>query len=478
MAVAVVLALLGPSPSAPVAAVPGPASQALAAEEPPLGAGVLDPVSLGGESGPTTGRPLGRGPVTATLRPLLRGGSLGPGRSPAHVIDVATGAVLYSARPEPTVPASTMKLVTATSALDALGPDQRLRTRAVLVTGSGRVPRVVLVGAGDPSLRSAAGPSGSSGGASLAELAAATAQALEQRGLTEVRVGYDDSLFTGRSLNPGWSASFPADGIVAPVSALQVDQGRASPTSTRRVGDPAASAGQVFAAELRDGGVSVRGVPRHVTAPIGSTTLAFVASPSVGVLVERTVEVSDNDYAESLGRLAAAGSGEPASFAGVARRAEALLRQLGVRTRGAQFADASGLSRRNRLQPATLTDLLRVTATGYGALHSGLPVAAGTGSLAARFRPSNQRAGRGVVRAKTGTLTSVVGLAGYASRPDGRLLAFAFLDDSATGGTPAARAAFDLAATKLVSCRCVATADAEPGASGAPAGPAATVGAA
>lgn len=477
MAVAVGLALLGPS-AATVAAVPTPASQAPVAEGQPPGAGVLDPVSLGAESGPITGRPLRREPVTATLRPLLRGGSLGPGRSPAHVIDVATGAVLYSASPEPTVPASTMKLVTATSALDSLGPDQRLRTHAALITSSGRVPQVVLVGAGDPSLRSAAGSPGSAGGASLAELAAATAQSLEQRGFTEVRIGYDDSLFTGRSLHPSWSASFPADGVVAPVSALQVDQGRASPTSARRVPDPAARAGQVFAAALRDGGVSVRGVPRQVTAPIGSTTLAFVASPPVGVLVERTLEFSDNDYAESLGRLGAAGSGESASFAGVARRAEGLLRQLGVRTRGARFADASGLSRRNRLQPSTLTDLLRVTATGYGALHSGLPVAAATGSLAARFRPPDQRAGRGVVRAKTGTLTSVVGLAGYASRPDGRLLAFAFLDDSATGGTPAARAAFDLAASKLVSCRCVATADAEPGASGGPAAATATVGAA
>jgi D-alanyl-D-alanine carboxypeptidase/D-alanyl-D-alanine-endopeptidase (penicillin-binding protein 4) len=61
-----------------------------------------------------------------------------------------------------------------------------------------------------------------------------------------------------------------------------------------------------------------------------------------------------------------------------------------------------------------------------------------------------------VVRAKTGTLTGVGALAGYASRPDGRLLALAFVDGSTPGGALAARAAFDRAAAALVSCDCAA----------------------
>ena len=111
-----------------------------------------DPVEP--SSADPTGAPLDPDAVEAALAPLLTGGALGPGRSPAHVIDVATGEVLYDASDDPTVPASTMKLVTATSVLDALGTDARLRTRVVVVDPAAKTPRVVIIGAGDPSLRS------------------------------------------------------------------------------------------------------------------------------------------------------------------------------------------------------------------------------------------------------------------------------------------------------------------------------------
>ena len=439
---------------------------------------MLNPVTLGSElmaggapsssAGPSAGDPsstttatgaaLDPDAVEAALAPLLTGGALGPGRSPAHVIDVATGEVLYDASDDPTVPASTMKLVTATSVLDALGPDARLRTRVVVIDHEAKTPRVVIVGAGDPSLRSTAAKVGRAGTsltpASLEELAASTARALALQGITRVKVGYDASLFTGPAMHPSWASSFPAAGIVAPVSALVVDQGRRTPRGVSRVTDPAARAAEVFAEQLAAAGVNVRGEPKEVPAPADAATLAYVESPPVGVLVERMLSTSDNDYAEILGRLGASASGEPASFAGVADRAAAVLEQVGVDDSGARFADASGLSRRNRLAPSTLTDLLAATSLGYGSIHSGLPVAGVTGSLAARFRPPGQRPARGVVRAKTGTLTGVGALAGYASRPDGRLLAFAFVDGSTPGGALAARAAFDRAAAALVSCDC------------------------
>jgi D-alanyl-D-alanine carboxypeptidase len=52
----------------------------------------------------------------------------------------------------------------------------------------------------------------------------------------------------------------------------------------------------------------------------------------------------------------------------------------------------------------------------------------------------------------------VSALAGYASRPDGRLFAFGFVDGSAPGGALAARAALDRAAAALVACACAAAA--------------------
>ena len=53
------------------------------------------------------------------------------------------------------VPASTLKLLTATGALDALGSDFRFTTRAVATAGpgaDGRIDRLYLVGGGDPLL--------------------------------------------------------------------------------------------------------------------------------------------------------------------------------------------------------------------------------------------------------------------------------------------------------------------------------------
>ncbi len=316
---------------------------------------MLNPVTLGSElmaggapsssAGPSsaepsstttaTGAALDPDAVEAVLAPLLTGGALGAGRSPAHVIDVATGDVLYDASDDPTVPASTMKLVTATSVLDALGTDARLRTRVVVIDPAARTPRVVIVGAGDPSLRSTAAKVGRAGTsltpASLEELAASTARALAVQGITRVKVGYDASLFTGPAMHPTWASSFPAAGIVAPVSALVVDQGRRTPRGVSRVADPAARAAEVFAAQLAAAGVNVRGEPKEVPAPDDATTLAYVESPPVGVLVERMLSTSDNDYAEILGRLGASASGEPASFAGVADRAASVLRGVGRR---------------------------------------------------------------------------------------------------------------------------------------------------
>jgi len=81
---------------------------------------------------------------------------------------------------------------------------------------------------------------------------------------------------------------------------------------------------------------------------------------------------------------------------------------------------------------------------------SGLPVAGVTGTLADRFAGPVNAAGRGIVRAKTGTLTGVNALAGLVRDARGRLLAFAYVADSSPGPQELARAALDRAATALV----------------------------
>ena len=65
----------------------------------------------------------------------------------------------------------------------------------------------------------------------------------------------------------------------------------------------------------------------------------------------------------------------------------------------------------------------------------------------------SQGAGRGLVRAKTGTLTGVSALAGTTVTRDGRLVFFALLADQVQS-TLDARAALDAAAVALAACRC------------------------
>ena len=84
---------------------------------------------------------------------------------------------------------------------------------------------------------------------------------------------------------------------------------------------------------------------------------------------------------------------------------------------------------------------------------STLPVAGFSGSLDYRFVTGP--AGLGRVRAKTGTLTGVHGLAGKSPRSSGHVLTFAAIaDEVPVPRTLAARAQLDRIAAALASCRC------------------------
>jgi D-alanyl-D-alanine carboxypeptidase/D-alanyl-D-alanine-endopeptidase (penicillin-binding protein 4) len=173
-------------------------------------------------------------------------------------------------------------------------------------------------------------------------------------------------------------------------------------------------------------------------------------------LVQRLLTVSDNDLAEALGRDVAAREGEPATFAGAAAALAGRLRQLGVPMAGVRLFDASGLSHRDRVTPRALVAVLRLAAapgSPLGSLLAGLPVGGASGTLADRYRHGPSRRVAGVVRAKTGTLAGVSGLAGQVVDADGELLLFAFLTDRAAVPGPA-EAALDRLAARLARCGC------------------------
>ena len=153
--------------------------------------------------------------------------------------------------------------------------------------------------------------------------------------------------------------------------------------------------------------------------------------------------------------------GRQASFDGGAQAVRATLRGLGVDTRGDVIHDGSGLSRQDRLAPATLLSVIRTASDDrHPRLRSAvvnLPVAGFTGSLASRFR-TGAPAGLGRVRAKTGTLTGVHGLTGTVTSTDGAVMGFVAIADRVRPlDTLDARQDIDELAAALAGCTCAAT---------------------
>ncbi|WP_141015262.1 D-alanyl-D-alanine carboxypeptidase/D-alanyl-D-alanine endopeptidase [Nocardioides sambongensis] len=360
------------------------------------------------------------------------------------------------------IPASTTKVVTSTAALFLLGADHEFSTTAVVSAGA-KQPVLTLIGGGDPYLL-AAQPAETSPTstfvppkADLTTLATRTARALKRDGTTTVRVTYDDTLFTGPSVNPTWEADYIPDGVVSPITSLWVDEGR-DPSGYGRVADPSATAASAFAQALRDQGIGVNGTPSRASAPDRARQVAEVRSAPLAQIVQRLLEVSDNEATEVLLRHVGIAQTGDGSFTGGQDGVKAVLRANGVDMAGSVLYDGSGLSRQNRMSPRLLVDVLRLAAdddqTELWPVLSSLPVAGFTGSLTDRMDLGDPD-GLGRVRAKTGTLTGVTSLAGIAVDRDGDLMAFALMADRIPKDKDLlARVAMDNAAAALGACRC------------------------
>ena len=392
-------------------------------------------------------------PTRAGVGRLLRRAATAPdlgGALSGLVVDASTGTPLFVRRPDVTLPpASTTKLLTAVAALDTLGPDATLTTAVVR---AGRT--LYLVGGGDVTLaatKRAAYPAP----ATLTQLAARTAAAVPGKRFV---LRYDDTLWQGPSQAAGWRPSYVSGGNVAPVSALEVDEGRLSGFTSLhpqpRVGDPALAAATEFGKALVSAGVRLEGGVQRGTAP-RVPPIATVASAPVSELVQRMLTDSDNDLAEALARTVALHERLPPTFDGAGRALTSVLRDAGLPVDRLRLYDGSGLSTLDRVTARLLVAVLRLVAQrpGLAAVSAGLPIAGFTGTLAERYRQRLTRAGAGVVRAKTGTLAGVNTLAGAVVDADGRLLVFAFLTNRATG-PDATEPALDRLAAELADCGC------------------------
>ena len=194
------------------------------------------------------------------------------------VRDDASGADVTTAGRDAQAPGSTMKLLTATAAVAALGPDFHFTTQAVAPADvrDGALERLFLVGGGDPLL---ATPERIALDARDAELAglpntplATLADRIAAAGVRRIPggvVGVDDRYDRTRYL-PEWPASVRTD--IGPIGALTVNDGRAGPAGTgAAAADPAVNAATELSRLLVARGVAVGPPGRADHAPDGAT---------------------------------------------------------------------------------------------------------------------------------------------------------------------------------------------------------------
>jgi D-alanyl-D-alanine carboxypeptidase/D-alanyl-D-alanine-endopeptidase (penicillin-binding protein 4) len=399
--------------------------------------------------------PADPGRVAAAVQPKLRKRVLGR-HVGVLVTDLGSGRPLFRAGATAVTPASTTKLLTSTAALSALGPMVRFRTTVRYVPAT---RQLVLVGGGDPFLASSPkmGVASYPDRADVVTLATQTVRKLRSMKVRRVKLGFDDSYFSGPSVNPQWPATYIPEDVVPPISSLWVDEGQ-DPDGFGFVADPAAGAAAAFRSALTSAGMKVGPQVRRMNTPTGATEVASAASAPLGEIVERTLAVSDNQAAEVLARQVGLAERQEGSFQAGAAAVLGVLRRLGVPVEGAQLYDGSGLSRQDLLSTDTLAAVVRLAASRdhpeLRQVLTGLPVAGFTGSLTYRFA-EGPAAARGRVRAKTGTLTGVHGLAGVADDATGARMAFVVVADRVRPLKELeAQTLIDRIAGALGACRC------------------------
>ena len=360
-----------------------------------------------------------------------------PESSCATVVD-ADGQVVLDLRGDAAlVPASTTKLLTATAALEALGPEHRFRTPLLgPAPVDGVVPGdVVLVGGGDPVLASPDYVARYERQPQVHTDLDRLAEAVAAQGIRRIdgAVVGDEGRYDRERYVPGWPARYVEQDQIGPLSALAVNDGFARYPSRDEwqelvpAADPATEAAGVLTRLLEARGVEVGGQPRAGAAGAAAVELAAVESEPLTEIVRQLLQESDNSTAELLLKELGHRVGNPTTLGG-RDQLLAILAADGHDLTGTVLADGSGLSLDDRVPCRLLAALLRDPETGE-VLRTRLAVAGRSGTLTKAFLGTSLE---GVLHAKTGSLNSVSALAGTADDGDGELT-FAYLVNDPDG---------------------------------------------
>jgi D-alanyl-D-alanine carboxypeptidase/D-alanyl-D-alanine-endopeptidase (penicillin-binding protein 4) len=405
-----------------------------------------------------------------------------------RIQSLAANDVLYSINADKLmIPASTLKVVTLAAAAERLGWDFSYETRIVadgVVNGGTLDGNLVIVGSGDPSVDQPALD------AWVASVKSAGITKITGRVLGDARAFSGEGLGFGWSwddlayyyaapiaavqfrenavdltLRPASSPGAPPLYELSPgssgleiVNRMTTGASTAAPEFVARraagsnvavlegivpagsrpvvhplsVPDPVRFLAAAFSEALVAGGVEIGGPPppdpnivrsRDVSA---ARLLAAHRSASLRMLARRLIEVSQNQYAETLLKTIGAQAGDATSAGGV-KVEEAVLASWGIPSSALVLRDGSGLSRYDAVTPSALVQVLSHMyrdPVHAEAFLSTLNVAGVSGTVAARMK--NTPAG-GKARVKDGSMSGVRAICGVVETRDGEPMVFAIL---------------------------------------------------
>ena len=304
-------------------------------------------------------------------------------------------------------PASTMKVITAITALDRLGGSYQFKTDLCY---TGKVENgtltgdVYCVGHMDPRFNS--------------DDMNAFVESLQKMGVDTIRgrLYADKSFKEATLLGEGWCW----DDDNPELSALPY--GRKDKFMER------------FERELREAGIIVQAYSAVSAKPDSAYCICTRFHTMDQILMKMTKE-SDNLYAESMFYQLAASTGDrPATAADGRKLVRRLIDKIGLKGSAYKIADGSGLSLYNYVSPELEVRMLRYARQNqniYLHLLPSLPKAGMDGTLRNRMSSTFTRDN---VRAKTGSVTGVYSLAGYLTASNGHEICFSIINQGIMHG--------------------------------------------
>ena len=199
---------------------------------------------------------------------------------------------------------------------------------------------------------------------------------------------------------------------------------------------------------LKQRGISLKGKVKVGNCQADANVLAISPSKSLNEIISDMLKFSNNFVAEMLAKnLAAENSTVPARMKDGIEEIKKYLDTLGLQRKDYDLENVSGLTRDNRFSAKQLALVLNKVKNDFllfPEFASGLPIAGVDGTLKNRMKNKlADKSETNLVRAKTGYLDGVVGLAGFVGRKNDSPLIFVFIFNGDYQQGMAARPLFD-----------------------------------